>query len=297
MAVYERSYGAYAGERTPAWSRFLVLPRYALREIVRSRVLAALRIAWLLWVVVLVILVYLPYNASFLKLFNTQSGNLLSIFEFDAEWFFFWFMTPLVWVMFLEALWVGPTLVSPDLRNNGLPLYLARPFSRAEYVLSKFSVMAILLSALSWIPGLLLFLFRSYMAGWEWFIDHLRIGVAIFVCSWIWILILGLLSLALSAYVKFRPLAMAALVGVFFVAAPFGATMNAVFHTRWGTIFNIGEMVKIVWLKTFGIDQTIWIFGLSRDFPVIAAVASLAAVCGLCLLLLARKVRAYEVVR
>ena len=30
MAVYDRSYVRYAGALTPEWSRFLVLPRYAL---------------------------------------------------------------------------------------------------------------------------------------------------------------------------------------------------------------------------------------------------------------------------
>ena len=42
---------------------------------------------------------------------------------------------------FLIALFVGPALVAPDLRNNGLPLYLSRPFSRTEYVLGKMSVL------------------------------------------------------------------------------------------------------------------------------------------------------------
>ena len=51
--------------------------------------------------------------------------------------------------------------MSPDLRNNGLPLYLSRPFSRTEYVLGKMSVLLILLSAITWVPGLLLFLFQA----------------------------------------------------------------------------------------------------------------------------------------
>ena len=31
----------------------------------------------------------------------------------------------------------GPSLVSPDLANNALPLYFCRPFSRTEYVVGK----------------------------------------------------------------------------------------------------------------------------------------------------------------
>src|SRR5258707_13066390 len=54
----------------------------------------------------------------------------------------------------------GPPLVSRDLRNNALPLYLCRPFTRTEDVLGKMSVLLILLSAITWIPQLLLFLFH-----------------------------------------------------------------------------------------------------------------------------------------
>ena len=54
--------------------------------------------------------------------------------------------------LFLAA-FVGPGQVSPDLANNALSLYLARPFSRAEYVLGKMSVLVILLSLMTWVPG------------------------------------------------------------------------------------------------------------------------------------------------
>jgi len=37
MAVYERNYGRYKGELTPEWSRFLILPRYAWKDVFDSR--------------------------------------------------------------------------------------------------------------------------------------------------------------------------------------------------------------------------------------------------------------------
>ena len=70
---------------------------------------------------------------------------------------------------FFVTLLVGPPLVSRDLRNNALPLYLCRPFSRTEYVLGKMSVLLILLSAMTWVPQLLLFPFQSYLEGAQWF--------------------------------------------------------------------------------------------------------------------------------
>ena len=40
MAVYEHLYGAYEGESQSAWSRFLVIPRYAVREVFKSKLLS-----------------------------------------------------------------------------------------------------------------------------------------------------------------------------------------------------------------------------------------------------------------
>ena len=37
MAVYEHLYGAYEGVSHSAWSRFLVIPRYALRDVFKSK--------------------------------------------------------------------------------------------------------------------------------------------------------------------------------------------------------------------------------------------------------------------
>ena len=95
---------------------------------------------------------------------------------------------------------VGPPLVSRDLTNNALPLYLCRPFSRTEYVVGKMSIVIILLSAITWVPQLLLFLFQSYLEGWTWFTQNLWIASAIFIGSLVWILLLALLSQAISAW-------------------------------------------------------------------------------------------------
>ena len=74
---------------------------------------------------------------------------------------------------------MGPGLISPDLSHNALPLYLARPFSRTEYVLGKMSVLMGLMSLMTWIPGVLLFVLQGYLEGWQWaprgFVKHASI--------------------------------------------------------------------------------------------------------------------------
>lgn len=292
MAVYERNFRPFAGELTPERWRFLVLPRYACQQVLHSRLFGAFLVAWFLWPLALAFLIYIPHNLSLLEKLGTTSEELsfLSAFRQDARWFYTWFMIPQTWVAFVVALIVGPALISPDLRNNGLPLYLGRPFSRTEYILGKFSVLAILLSAISWIPGLALFLLRGYFGGLGWFAENIRIGVAIFLGCWIWILVLCVLSLALSAHLKWRPIAGLALLGVFFLGIILAGTLNTMLGTHWASLVNLTQMIYVVWAGLFDIDRSV-------EIPAGAAWLSLLAFCSSCVWLLYRKVRAYEVVR
>src|SRR5260370_4344997 len=133
---------------------------------------------------------------------------------------------------------VGLQQVARDLTNNGLPLYLCRPFSRSEYVVGKMSIVIILLSAITWAPGLLLFLFQGYLEGWSWFAENIWMASAIFIGSLVWILVLALLSQTISAWVKWRVAARAAVLGVFFIPPPFAGILNHAFQTRWGPIVS-----------------------------------------------------------
>src|SRR6185295_9135531 len=110
-----------------------------------------------------------------------------------AAFFQYWVVVPQGYLGFFLAMLVGPSQVSRDLTNNALPLYLCRPFTRTEYVVGKMSIVIVLLSLMSWIPGLLLFLLQSYLEGWTWFTQNIPIASAIFIGSLVWILLLALL--------------------------------------------------------------------------------------------------------
>jgi hypothetical protein len=119
----------------------------------------------------------------------------------------------------------------------------------------------------------------------------MRIGVAICLASWLHIAILCLVSLAISAYVKWRPLAGLGLFGVFIVAAGLSQILNVALRTNWGSILDLGEMERVVWSSLFGVDLG------ANSVPVPAAWLSLLVACAVCVLLLARRVRAYDVVK
>ncbi len=289
MAVYEHAYENYAGATTPAWSRFLIIPRYAYADIFASKFFVAFFALCFVCPLVASILIYLQYNTSALAMFRLSVENLLEI-----NGYFFGALVGIQGLCgFFLTLIVGPPLVARDTANNALPLYLCRPFSRAEYVAGKMSVLLILLSLITWIPLLLLFFFRSYLAGFRWFIDNLWIADAILWSSLLWTVTLALLCLALSAWLKWRMAASAALFGVFFIPSIIGNVVNELFGTRWGDLINIGALIGNISGRLFRADTG----DASNNLPFAAAAIMLMFIGLFCLWLIRLKVRAYEVIK
>src|SRR5690348_17148841 len=171
------------------------MSRYAFRDTFKSRLFVAFFALCFAVPFGAVIVVYLHYNLSALQVLGLSLERLQSIVPIDAN-FFYRIQAFQGFLAFLLALFVGPALVAPDLRNNGLALYLSRPFSRREYVTGKITVLLTLLSLITWVPGLFLFGLAAYLDKPGWLGEHLSYAVAIFAGSWVWILALSLLALA-----------------------------------------------------------------------------------------------------
>lgn len=306
MAVYEQTYRRYAGRLTPEWNRFLIIPRHTLRGVFNSKLFTAFFVICFLPLLVEAILIYLHHNVTAQTIMNASVRELVPI---DGS-FFQIFVNIQGGFAFILAVLVGPPLVSRDLRNNALPLYLCRPFSRTEYVMGKMSVVLILLSAVTWIPQLLLFSLQSYLQGFAWFRANLWIASAIIIGSVVWILLLALLSQTISALVKWRVVASAAMLGLFLIPSVLGEFINQVFLTRWGHIVSLGGLMNNVTEGLFGTfdrvaerrEITDWDTNVVREVlvvepPLWASWTVLFIICVVCLALLHWKVKAYEVVR
>ena len=299
MAVYKKHYRGYTGPLTAGWMRFLAPVRYTFEDLNRSRFLTLFFLGSMIWPLLCAVFIWLGHNLSALKLLNIRVENFIKI---DVL-FFQTFLGLQSMLAFFMTAFVGPGLVSPDLANNAVPLYLARPYSRFEYVLSKMSVLMILLSLMTWVPGLGLYAFQGYLEGNNWIGQNTRLASAVFVGSMVYILILSFLSLALSAWVKWRPVAGALLFGVFFVASGFGVAINQVLRTKWGHLINLSYLIGTVWTELFeerlrrGPGAVFFRVHSGEEIPVWAAWTALAAISSFCVWMLNKKIRGVEVVR
>jgi ABC-2 type transport system permease protein len=296
MAVYKRTYTRYAGTLTNERWRFAILPRYSLQSIFGTRLRSAAFILALVPHLIALIVIYLRSHIDALVALGIDAQDLQYL-SIDGGFFFTLFSVQ-TFISFFIIAFSGPSLISPDLANGALPVYLSRPFSRTEYVLGKLSIMLVLTSLITWVPGLLLFGLQTTLVGVSWSWDNLRIMAAILLGSWIWIVTISLMALALSAWVKWKPVAAAALFGIFFVGAGFGTVSNAILQTRWGTLLNLGSAMRMIWRWLFLNENVYRIttppFGM---MPAWTGLLSLAFVCAIALFLLSWKIRPVQVVR
>jgi hypothetical protein len=178
MAVYKKTYRPFDGALTSTFSRLFVIPRFAFEDLKKSRFLTIFFFASFIYPLIAALFIYVRHNASALNLLGVQGADRLITINTT---FFLNFLGWQSMMALFMASFIGPGLVSPDLANNALSLYLARPFSRVEYVLGKMWVLIILMSCMTWVPGLLLFFLQSYLEeGWTWMNQNANLAWGLF---------------------------------------------------------------------------------------------------------------------
>ena len=250
MAIYRRGYVRYEGELTGHASRLLVLPKFAAQQILAQRIVTMVLVAAMFWPLACAVFVYLANRADLLQGFGAELPGFLTV---DSNFFVIFMNAQSSFAIILAAL-AGPGLVAPDLANGALPLYFSRPLSRTEYVFARMLVLVGLLSAVTWVPGVLLFAMQSGMAGWTWFADNWTLGAGIFFGFLLWVLLVGLVAMASSAYVKWRIVAGALVLGVFFVLAGAAELTNAVLRVEWASAFNPARAMNQIWRSMLGAE-------------------------------------------
>jgi ABC-2 type transport system permease protein len=292
MAVYKRTYKAYQGPLTPAWSRFTVLSRYGLSTLFNSRPFTAYTVLCFLPFLIGLAYIYIVHSSAaqaVLRVGNTMPATV------NNDWFL-GFLGIEAGMGFILAAWGGPGMITKDFANHSVQLYLSRPISRTEYLFGKISVLAALLSCTTWIPALILFFVKAGLQGHGWLWENLWMAGSIVLSCLIWIAMISLISMAVAVWVKWRIAATALMLGIFFLLPAAAAILNAILRTQWGNLLNFTHMITLVWMRLFRERQA----ELPTEFnavPLWAAWASLLSVCAACFWLLDRKLRAREVER
>lgn len=283
MAVYKLTYKGHKGASTPAWSRFLIPARYNYAKLTGIRFLMLFVTVSLFYPVGAAIYVYLSANSVFL----TSMG--FSPFEIDGE-FFYTFCRIQGVLSYLLMAFISPSLVSWDISNGALQLYFCRPFSRLEYVLGKLSVLLPMLSILTWIPALILFAIKSSISEWSWTTENWWLARSVLLGLMLWCVLLSLIGLAVSATVKRRVAAGGLILAIYFGGTGLAGAINLVMGIESGSLFDLTRVTQTIWADLLRYDN-------GSNMTVSSAWIALCIVTALCLWLLNRRIRSFEVIK
>ncbi len=285
MAVYKVGYQRYQGHRTGALARFMVLPRNAWRRLYQQRLVLLLTAVALVWPLLCGGFVYLTNNALLLQGLDPEFRQFIQV---DGRFFAVFMYVQSVFAIFLAAL-AGPGLIAPDLANNALPLYFSRPLTRWSYALARLTVIVGMLSLVTWVPGLILFGLQVGLAGPSWLWANWTLGAGMVVGFLLWLLVLSLVAMASSAYVRWRVVAGAVSLAFFFVLTGVAQMVNGVFRVTWGFILDPAWSVNQVWCALLGIEPPPGPGAWTSAIALVLLIALLAVVVG-------RKLRPVEIV-
>jgi ABC-2 type transport system permease protein len=264
----------------------MVLPRYAWKRLYEQRLVLLLTMVSFIWPLLCAGFIYLTNHVELLQ---GLDKDFLSFIQVNGRFFSVFMYVQAGFAVFLAAL-AGPSLIAPDLSNNALPLYFSRPLTRWSYALARLTVIIGMLSVVTWIPGLLLFGLQVGLAGGWWFLANWTLGAAVVIGFLLWLLILGLVAMASSAYVKWRVVAGAVSLAFFFILSGVSEMIDNVFRVNWGHVLDPAWAVNRVWCTLLSVDPP--------DGPGAgASMLSLTVFVLLLVLVIERKLRPVEVVR
>ena len=290
MSLLAHGFRIYGGPWRPAVHRPLVIARYTLARVFASRLFTIFYVGCFLPTCLFLVTIYLRYKLGAASGFvGIQMPDAQIGTDLFGDWLYYGIVTPSQWVAFGVVLVVGPALLTPDLKDNAMPLYLSRPVTKLQYLSGKLLVLLGLTAGVTWIPGLLLVFTNAYYAEEGWLMDNVQVPFGLVAASLVWSGCLSIIALALSAWVRWRPAATLGFLGIFVIGSMIGNLFRVTSGDWYGSLIILWDAIEVVGRDLFGAKA-------SDLMPLPWAWGTLTAATALAFWALMRRIRAFEVV-
>jgi ABC-type transport system involved in multi-copper enzyme maturation permease subunit len=191
--------------------------------------------------------------------------------------------------VFFITLYVGSGLIANDRRANALQIYLSKPLSRVDYVVGKLATLLIFLTAVTWVPGILLLVMQILFAGNLAFLKaNLFLFPAITVFSAVTVLTSSFTMLALSSLSKSRRFVAVMYAGLIFFTAAMYQALRGITGTRAWVFISPGDVLDVIGDRIFRSTEPENLLPIALVTVVVLLAASV--------FVLERRVRGVEVV-
>ena len=287
MPIHTQNYRHWEGTlKTHSRTRWWIIAKAELKLLAQRKIVRL--------IVAIPPLIYIFVHAVLIYIVNQVPGVEFAFVKIDSEFFqkflFRIYPFPSTFIVALVAVFGGSGLIATDLKNNTLPLYLSKPISWMDYLIGKFAAIGILLGCLTLVPGLLLFLEQSLLAGTDFLKDNYWVPFSIIAYSVIIILSTSLLILVFSSLTTNPRYAIIGFSAVWFGSIVLYEVLKEMARTSKVALVSIWANYDILGTTIFGgsPDYSVhWVWSLLIQIAVIV----------FCLFVLRRRIRAVEVVK
>jgi ABC-2 type transport system permease protein len=287
MPIHDQSYRHWNGELKPYTStRWWVITKSELK-LLSSR-------KWVRLVVAIPPAIYILVHSVLIYIVNQITEAQLPL-QIDARFFnqFLLRVEPVPSGLFIGLIGIfgGAGLIANDLRHNALQLYLSKPISWVDYLIGKLAVMVILLSCLTLLPGVLLFIEHLFLVDDSTFLrENYWIFFSIILYSLVIIVPLSLVILTLSSLTSNARYAAIGF-GAILVGTPLVyQILREMTRSSKVAVVSIWANYDIIGSKLFGIQPgyaSHWFWSLLVLVGIIAV----------CLWILRRRIQAVQIVK
>ncbi len=278
MPIHDQSYRRYTGVREAPGTAWLVIAMTGIRTALGKKLFVGVMLfAWAQFVVRAVIF-YLSANLPNLEILAPSVETFRQFFELQELF------------VLTVTVYIGSGLIANDRRSNALQIYLSKPLTRAEYVAGKLGILLFFLLMVTLLPAMaLLFVQMMFSGSLTFVLENLFLIPAITLYALVEVLLASFTMLALSSLST---------------SARFTAILYFGVVVFSGAVFNILRIITgssaFAWLSFRAnleqIGDVIFRLQPRFDAPWVLSVLAIAALIGLSVFVLERRVRGVEVV-
>jgi len=230
----------------------------------------------------------IPSIAITLILITTRKTDRASIFDAGS---FFEFYSFMFFFIVLFTGYIAARNVTAQKADRSITLYLCRPITKIDYLLIKFSVLALILATVTILPDILLFLLTLGLLkmSFMWNIEHLWIIGSILLYGALIVSVYALMGLAIAISTKKMPWAIAGIYIFLFLTVGLAFTMRIILDSDYLILISPWDNLTQVGAPLFGLD-------LPYSVPWPLSFAVLAGFVGVSIALLVYNINRVEVV-
>ena len=278
MPIHDQSYRRYTGVREEPGTAWLVIAVTGIRTALSKKLfLGVMLFAWAQFLVRAVIF-YMSANFPNLDILAPSVETFRQFFDMQELF------------VLIVTVYVGSGLIANDRRSNALQIYLSKPLTRAEYVAGKFGILLFFLLMVTLLPAMaLLFVQMMFSASFTFVRENLFLIPAITLYALVEVLLASFTMLALSSLstsARFTAI-------LYFGAIVFTGALFTILR-------GITRSSALAWLSLRAnleqIGDVIFRLQPRFDSPWLLSVLVVAALIGLSVFVLERRVRGVEVV-